>query len=110
MPFLAGRMQTSDIAYFLLLGGLNLALTLRQLERRRRGPGSETGAWRQEVPFHVLDTPDGIQRHLQLRNIVNFIHHSNERIRDLRKCFRGGEAGEGGHGFLRITHYVIRKA
>ena len=54
LPFLAGRMQTSDIAYFLLLGGLNLALTLRQLERRRRGPGSETGAWRQEVPFHVL--------------------------------------------------------
>lgn len=35
LPFLAGLVQTADIAYFLLFTALCLALTLRHLERRR---------------------------------------------------------------------------
>jgi ABC-2 type transport system permease protein len=35
MPFLMGLVQTSDVAYFLILTGLFLSLALWQLERRR---------------------------------------------------------------------------
>lgn len=35
LPFLLGLVRTSDLAYFLILSGLFLALNLRRLERRR---------------------------------------------------------------------------
>jgi ABC-2 type transport system permease protein len=38
LPFLLGLVQTSDLAYFLLLGAVFLALTLRRLDRLREGP------------------------------------------------------------------------
>jgi ABC-2 type transport system permease protein len=38
LPFLLGLVQTPDLAYFLILTGLFLALALRRLERRRSAP------------------------------------------------------------------------
>jgi len=37
LPFLLGLVRSSDLAYFLILSGLFLALALQQLERRRMG-------------------------------------------------------------------------